>query len=157
MSIFGARMEMMSDTMIKEISDIFIFTPMSEMINSLPERDMTRTEARVRVVITGNGVIMGRLAGLTGMQQRSSYSPKLYFMKKDELVDVRKFDRFYLPYRSSSVDRAACYEVSEGPRPIGFGWFTSGVVEISLTGTEMIMLNTTYSVVPDSPPIPSID
>lgn len=113
-----------------EMADNYTFVPMQEVVNSMPVPDTTRQGGTVRVIILKPGVVLGKSWGLTSMHERSSADITMYFMARGLLTDVRRFDRFVLAGPYSNPDGPACYEVADGPRPIGFGRHRAIMIEL---------------------------
>jgi len=132
MSRFGQRMASAAQTWNDEFADDFIYTPMKEQVNGEPQLDTTRTGGAVRVIVLKPGVQLGSGWGLRSAHTRASGETTIYFYARGLLADVQKFDRFALAGPNSNPDQPQVYEIGDGPIPIGFGWYKSVVVELTL-------------------------
>jgi hypothetical protein len=131
MSIFGERVALANQITDLEMADDFIYQPMKEVVNADPLPDPTRTGGACRVIVLDPGIVQGSSWSLRGaMHERSTSEITLYYMAKNLLTDVRRKDRFILDKPNTNPYRQVRYEVSDGPRPIGFGRFRAVMVEL---------------------------
>lgn len=133
MSTFGGRVAYANKLIDAEFADGFDFLPMREVVNALPEPDPDRQGGRVRAILLQPGKVLGSGWGLNAMHERSTSEPTLFYMARGKLTDVRRFDRFLLHDKNHNPDIATgtkCYEVGDGPRPVGYGRYLATLVEI---------------------------
>ena len=132
-SIFGHRIAAANAQIDREYADLLDYYPMREVVNASPEPDDDRPAGKVRAILLQPGSMLGSGWSLNAMHDRAASEPKLYFMARDLLTDVRRFDRFALASARHNPDYAGTkvYEVGDGPFPIGFGRFRATLVEIA--------------------------
>jgi hypothetical protein len=133
MSVFGARIVGAYQMLDAEFADGFNYTPMREVVNALPEPDPEREGGSIKAILLQPGAALGSGHSLNAMHKRASSEPKLSFMARGLLTDVRRFDRFTLTGSRHNPDRTGTrtYEVGDGPTPVGFGRYEATLVEIS--------------------------
>ena len=135
-SIFGHRIAAANAQIDREYADLLDYYPMREVVNASPEPDNDRPMGRVRAILLQPGSMLGSGWSLNAMHDRAASEPRLYFMARDLLTDVRRFDRFALASARHNPDYTGTkvYEVGDGPFPIGFGRFRATLVEIAGPG-----------------------
>jgi hypothetical protein len=133
MSVFGGRIAIANKLVDDEFAQQFFFMPMVEVVNADPVPDTTRTSGACRVIPLIPGISLGQGWSLNAMHERATDEPKIYYMARDLLTDVRKFDRFIMQGSLHNADIATgtrAFEVADGPTPIGFGRYQARMVEI---------------------------
>jgi hypothetical protein len=136
MSTFGNRIAAANAQIDSEFGDTFAYAPMREVVNAEPETDSTRAAGNVHAILLQPGVGLGSGWGLNAMHSRASSEPTIYYMARNLLTDVRRFDRFTLISARHNPDYTGLrtYEVGDGPTPVGFGRYKAVLVEISGIG-----------------------
>ena len=139
MSIFGHRIAAANAQIDREFADLLDFYPMREVVNAEPASDTDRPGGQCRAILLQPGTTLGSGWSLNAMHDRAASEPRLYFMARDLLTDVRRFDRFVLIAARHNPDYTGTkvYEVGDGPTPIGFGRYRATLVEIAGEGVPI--------------------
>lgn len=132
MSLFGSRVAFANAAIDREMTDPMEYTPMREVVNAIPEPDPDRVGGPCRAILLQPGGALGSGWGLNAMHERASSEPKMWWMARGILADVRRFDRFTLTGSRHNPDLTGThvYEIADGPLPYGFGRYYAKAVEI---------------------------
>lgn len=141
MSRFGLRVALANALVDQELGDILTYTPMRDVVNGEPEVDATRTASAgsVRVILAVPGSLIGVGFGLsTGMHNRATEEPTIFYMASGKLADVRKKDIFAAASGPTFPHKARRYEVADGPQPIGFNRYKVKLFELPLIAGDPV-------------------
>lgn len=141
MSAFGEQIEAANNLTDAHFGDTMTYTPMRTVINGEPVVDTDRASLAglARAIIVAPGTMIGAGIGLiAGMHNRASEEPMIWYMARDNLIDVRKHDIFDVPIGKTFTDKPRRYEVADGPQPVGFGRYKVKLFELTLVAGDAV-------------------